>query len=80
MALNITKNSCFIRAIDTDDEVSPIVYNKHFIGPELYRSHPNLKEIGIGEGIVEIGEGAFKGVTNSTLQRKLHQASCRRAR
>ena len=66
MALKITKDSCFIRAIDTDGKVSPIVYNDHFIGRTFYENHPNLKEIKIGEGIVEIGEGAFEGCTSLT--------------
>ena len=67
MALKITKDSSFIRAIDTDGEVSPIVYNDHFIGREIYKHHPNLKEVQIGEGIVEIGEGAFEGCTSLTI-------------
>ena len=66
MPLKITKDSCFIRAIDTDGEVSPIVYNDHFIGRNFYENHPNLKEIEIGEGIVDIGEGAFEGCTSLT--------------
>ena len=66
MALKITKDSCFIRAIDADGEVSPIVYNDHFIGRNFCENHPNLKEIEIGEGIVEITEGAFEGCTSLT--------------
>ena len=65
-ALKITKDSCFIRAIDTDGEVLPIVYNGHFIGRNFYENHPNLKELEIGEGIVEISEGAFEGCTSLT--------------
>ena len=66
MPLKITKDSCFIRAIDTDGEVLPIVYNGHFIGRNFYENHPNLKELEIGERIVEIGERAFEGCTSLT--------------
>ena len=66
MALKITKDSCFIRVIDADGEVLPIVYNGHFIGRNFYENHPNLKELEIGEGIVEISEGAFEGCTSLT--------------
>ena len=67
MALKITKDSCFIRAIDTDGKVSPIVFNDHFIGRNFCENHPNLKELEIGEGMVEIGEGAFEGCTSLTI-------------
>ena len=67
MALKITKDSCGIKAIDTEGKVIPIINNDHFIGQEIYKSHPNLKEIQIGEGIVEIGEGAFEGCTSLTI-------------
>ena len=66
MALKITKDSCFIRVIDADGEVLPIVYNDHFIGRNFCENHPNLKELEIGERIVEISEGAFEGCTSLT--------------
>ena len=64
MALKITKDSSFVRAIEANGEVHPIIYNDHFIGREMSRDYPNLKEIEIGEGIVEISEGAFEGCTS----------------
>ena len=67
MALKITKDSSFVRAIEANGEVHPIIYNKHFIGCEMSRNYPNLKEIEIGEGIVEISEGAFEGCTSLTI-------------
>ena len=66
MALKITKDSSFIQAITADGEVLPIVYNQHIIDRNFYKKHPNLKEIEIGEGIVEISEGAFEGCTSLT--------------
>ena len=66
MALKITKDSSFIQAITVDGEVLPIVYNGHFIGRNFYENHPNLKELEIGEGIVEISESAFEGCTSLT--------------
>ena len=63
----ITKDSSYIRTVDTAGKESDIFIKNHIVDCEVFKDNTLLKEVEIGERIVEIDEGAFEGCTSLTI-------------